>query len=489
MSDHGAMGGEPIVRVLVVDDDSMVADSLAAFFADEGYLAASAGDAHDALARLASVEEEGDPGLCVALIDVNLPDMDGLSLLRTIRREHPRWGVIMLTGYASVETAVEALRLGATDFLTKPVVDDELRLAMGRALRTAEVSGENADLRSRLGRASSLEGIVGTDAKMARIAETVRAVAPSRTTVLMTGESGTGKSLIARSIHAASSRAGGPFVELSCGSIPETLLESELFGHTKGAFTGAHADKPGRFLAADGGTLFLDEINSASAGMQLKLLRVLQDRRFEPVGSNETREVDVRVILASNQPLEELVERGVFRQDLYYRINVVRIELPPLRQRRGDIPALAQHFLDERGAELGRVFAGFSDDAMDAIVNHAFPGNVRELSNIVEHAAVLAKGQTITLGDLPESVIASRDGGAPLAPDASIGPDGPEDPWTPIALHEAMRDPERRIILRTLDACGWNRTKTAEVLEINRTTLYNKMKALGIDPERHASAG
>jgi len=501
VSEHDAPSNDPngdrmggrAVRVLVVDDDPMVADSLAEFFRGEGCGAASASCADEALAHLARVEHEDDPGLCVALIDVNLPGTDGLSLLRTVRREHPRWGVVMLTGYASVETAVEALRTGATDFLTKPVVDDELRLALGRALRTAEVSGENADLRSRLDRASALEGIVGTDPTMARIAETVRAVAPSRTTVLMTGESGTGKSLVARSIHGASSRAGGAFVELSCGSIPETLLESELFGHVKGAFTGAHADKPGRFLAADGGTLFLDEINSASPGMQLKLLRVLQERKFEPVGSSETLEVDARVILASNQPLEELVERGAFRQDLYYRINVVRIELPPLRERRADIPALARHFLDEQSAELGRALVGFTDGAMDAIVNHAFPGNVRELSNIVEHAAVLAKGQTITIDDLPESVIASRDGGAPLAPDTRISGDGEDDgtdeDWAPMPLSEALRDPERRIILRTLDACGWNRTKAAAVLEINRTTLYKKMKALGIDPEHHASAG
>ena len=478
-----------LVRVLIVDDDPVIAESLEAFFRAEGCAAASAPGAREALARIADLEGEDEPGPCVALCDVNLPDSDGLTLLREIRANHPRWSVIMLTGYASVESAVEALRIGAVDFLTKPVVDDELRLALGRALTQARLAGENADLRTRLDRAASLEGIVGADAKMAKVAETVRAVAPSRTTVLMTGESGTGKSLIAKSIHDASSRASGPYVELSCGSIPETLLESELFGHVKGAFTGAHADKPGRFLAADGGTLFLDEINSASPGMQLKLLRVLQERRFEPVGSTETREVDVRVILASNQPLEELVERGAFRQDLYYRINVVRIELPPLRERRADIPALARHFLEARADELGRAFAGFTDDAMDAIRDHAFPGNVRELSNIVEHAAVLAKGQTITLDDLPESVIASPDGGAPARwPCPGAGDDG-DDAWEPMALSEALKDPERRIILRTLDSCGWNRTKASEILEINRTTLYKKMKALGIDPERHADAG
>ncbi len=320
---------------------------------------------------------------------------------------------------------------------------------------------------------------------MQRIFEVVRAVAASRTTVLMTGESGVGKSLIAGAIHRASPRRDKPYVELSCGSIPETLLESELFGHVKGAFTGAHADKAGRFLAADGGTLFLDEINSASPGMQLKLLRVLQERRFEPVGSNQTVEVDVRVVLASNQALEDLVARGLFRQDLYYRINVVKVEVPPLRERAGDVPILAERFLQEQGRELGRAFAGFSPEAMDALRRYAFPGNVRELSNIVERAAVLSRGQTIGLEDLPPQVIEPEP-----APAGSLAQATPDDaPWVPMTLADAMVEPERRVILKALGANGWNRTATAEQLGINRTTLYKKMRALGIDPEGLARAG
>ncbi len=296
----------------------------------------------------------------------------------------------------------------------------------------------------------------------------------------MTGESGVGKSLIARAIHQNSPRRNKPFVEISCGSIPETLLESELFGHTKGAFTGAHADKAGRFLAADGGTLFLDEINSASPAMQLKLLRVLQERRFEPVGTNETIEVDTRVVLASNQDLEALVAEGKFRQDLYYRINVVKIEIPPLRDRVNDVPMLAEHFLKQHAGELGKVLLGFADDAMDALRRYTYPGNVRELQNIVERAAVLTRTPTIVLHDLPPQVIENATG--PLTP-VSLREAEPmaESPWVPMPLADALREPEKRILLKALKANDWNRQATADDLHINRTTLYKKMKALGLD--------
>lgn len=479
-------------RVLVIDDDPIVADSLAAFFEREGHPSRAVYGPDEALEALAEAEESPDGPFGVALCDINLPRTNGIDLLGRINKNHRRTSVVMLTGYGTVESAVEALRLGAVDYLTKPVVDEELRIALQRALRHQALQTENMRLRGRIEGAFSLNGIVGQDPRMQRIFEVVRAVAASRTTVLMTGESGVGKSLIAGAIHQASPRKDKPYVELSCGSIPETLLESELFGHTKGAFTGAHADKAGRFLAADGGTLFLDEINSASPGMQLKLLRVLQERRFEPVGSNQTVEVDVRVVLASNQPLEELVAAGQFRQDLYYRINVVKIEVPPLRERVGDITVLAERFLEERGRELGRSFAGFTGEAMDALRRYAFPGNVRELSNIVERAAVLTRGQTIELADLPAHVIEPDRGGAGqgLSLGGSSG-DGESDagPWVPMTLSDAMVAPERRIILRALAANDWNRTATAEQLGINRTTLYKKMRSLGIDPDEHARAG
>lgn len=474
-------------RVIVIDDDPIVADSLATFFEREGCRSLAVYGSQEALAALKSGDEAGDP-FGVAVCDINLPGKDGLELLGDIVRKHRQTAVLMLTGYGTVESAVEALRRGAIDYLTKPVVDDELRIALQRALRHQALQSENKRLRDRIEHEYGLGGVVGHDPRMQRIFEVVRAVAASRTTVLMTGESGVGKSLIAGAIHQASPRADKPYVELSCGSIPETLLESELFGHVKGAFTGAHADKPGRFLAANGGTLFLDEINSASPGMQLKLLRVLQERKFEPVGSNETIEVDVRVILASNQPLEDLVNQGKFRQDLYYRINVVKIEVPPLRERVGDVPALAERFLESQSEQLGRTFAGFAPEAMDALRRYPFPGNVRELANIVERAAVLARGQTITLEDLPTQVV-DADAPHPLMRAGGAQPVDDDRPWVPMSLADALIEPERRIILKALAANDWNRTATADQLGINRTTLYKKMRSLGIDPDDHAKAG
>jgi len=471
-------------RILVIDDDPIVADSLAQFFVNEGCCAISVYSPSEALAELQRAQESSAGPYQVAFCDINLPEMGGLDLLREMMKLHRQTSVIMLTGYGTVETAVQSLRLGAVDFLTKPVVDDELRLGLERALRHHELARENTTMRSRLETSFGLGNMVGNDHRMTKIYETVHAVANSRTTVLMTGESGVGKSMIASAIHQASNRQAQPYVELACGSIPETLLESELFGHVKGAFTGAHADKVGKFLAADGGTLFLDEINSASPAMQLKLLRVLQERKFEPVGSNETIEVDVRVILASNQALEELVEAGTFRQDLYYRINVVKIEMPPLRDRVGDIQTLAEHFLEDQSQELGRQFTGFHPDAIDTLRRYSYPGNVRELSNIIERAAVLSRSQTIGLEDLPPHVVEQEESTLRLHKN-----DSPDQAWTPMSLHDAMLAPEREIIYQALIANDWNRQQTAEILGINRTTLYKKMKALGIDPDDHAQAG
>ncbi len=477
-------------KVLVIDDDPIIAESLAEFLVREGYEAATAFDAAEAMEALAEAEQHTDGPSRVphpfdlAICDVSMPGMGGMDLLAHIQKEHDA-AVIMLTGYGTIESAVEALRLGASDYLTKPVVDSELRVSLERALGQHKLLSENRRLKQQLAGRYGLEGIVGRDHRVQRIFELIEAVAPSRTTVLMTGESGVGKSLIARAIHQNSPRRNEPFVEISCGSIPETLLESELFGHVKGAFTGAHADKAGRFLAADGGTLFLDEINSASPAMQLKLLRVLQERRFEPVGSNETIEVDTRVVLASNQDLEALVAEGKFRQDLYYRINVVKIEIPPLRDRVNDVPMLAEHFLKQHAEELGKALLGFADEALDALRRYSYPGNVRELQNIVERAAVLTRTPTIALHDLPPQVIENATG--PLTP-ASLRPAEPEaeTPWTPMPLADAMREPEKRIILKALKANDWNRQATADDLGINRTTLYKKMKALGLDGQEPA---
>lgn len=469
-------------RILIVDDDTIVAESLAEFLSRDGFDTATCLSAPEALATLEKSEEPDCKPFSLALLDVSLPGMGGMDLLREIVKRKLGAVCIMLTGYGTIESAVEALRIGASDYLIKPVVDSELRISIQRALRQRTLLQENRTLRKQLDRRHGLETIVGADHRMRKIYELIEAVAPSRTTVLMTGESGTGKSLIAHAIHNASPRSSRPFVELSCGSIPETLLESELFGHVKGAFTGAHADKIGRFQAADGGTLFLDEINSASPGMQLKLLRVLQERKFEPVGSTKTIEVDARVILASNQPLEQLVADGRFRQDLYYRINVVKIELPPLRDRVSDIPQLAEHFLRKHAAELGKQVVGFAPDAMSAIQRYAFPGNVRELANVVERAAVLCRRATIALEDLPSNVTGQEQ------PTMAASPVAPDEPWTPMTLEEALKEPERQILQRALRANNWNRQKTAEQLGVNRTTLYKRLKMLGLQPEDERAA-
>ncbi|MBL0870465.1 MAG: sigma-54-dependent Fis family transcriptional regulator [Phycisphaerales bacterium] len=504
-------GAEKRHRVLVVDDDPIVAESMAEFLRAEGLEASTALDGQEALQALAMAESGGGAAqarrpFAVVISDVAMPTMDGMQLLQQISEKHPSTVVLMLTGYGTIENAVKAVRLGAADYLTKPVIDSELRIALERALRQHALQEENRELKQRLQSKFGLDAIIGSDARMTRIYDLIEAVAPTKTTVLMTGESGTGKSLIAHAIHHRSPRASKPFVELACGSIPETLLESELFGHVKGSFTGAHADKVGKFLAADGGTIFLDEINSASPGMQLKLLRVLQERKFEPVGSNQTVEVDCRVILASNQPLEDLVAAGRFRQDLYYRINVVKIELPPLRERVSDIPMLAEHFLKMHSAAVGRVVTGIDAGAMDALRRYAFPGNVRELGNIIERAVVLARRPTVTVEDLPPQVVGG--GGLVFAPmgapgsmgsaaagaGATAGASSSVVTTAPAAvagatLEDALREPEKRIILEALRASGNNKMKAAEKLGINRTTLYKKMRQLGIDPGRDALAG
>ncbi|MGE3110027.1 MAG: sigma-54-dependent transcriptional regulator [Phycisphaerales bacterium] len=504
--------GDAPPRVLVADDDPIVAESLAEFLHTEGYEAITVFDGEEALEALGEAEGRRAGGgpptsparpIAAVICDMSMPRLDGLETLRRIGKEFPTVAVIVLTGYATIDSAVEAVRLGAVDYLTKPVVDKEVRLALQRAMRQHTILAENHALRSQLDERFGLESIVGSDHRMLKTFDLIQSVAPSKTTVLMTGESGVGKSLVAHAIHRLSPRRDKPFVELACGSIPETLLESELFGHVKGAFTGAHADKPGKFLAADGGTIFLDEINSASPGMQLKLLRVLQERRFEPVGSNQTIEVDVRVVIASNQPLEALVAQGKFRQDLYYRINVVKIELPPLRERTSDIALLASHFLSKHSVELGKQIVGFSAEAAAALLRYSYPGNVRELQNIIERAAVLTRSATISIDDLPEQVVqnasalrppreASAAAGGPgegaWAEESAghgvaspAGAEGPtQAPATGRSLEESLRDAEREILVGALREHGWNRQQTADALRINRTTLYKKMKTLGI---------
>jgi len=459
----------PKARILVVDDDNIIVESLNEFLKLEGYEAVGVENFAQAISAL----ERSYFNLVIT--DINMPHTDGFELLRVIKQRYPHIVVIMITGYGTIESAVEAIKMGAYDYLTKPIIDDEISLVIERALKQQSLIQENQSLREALDMRYGLDNVIGHSYQMLKIFDLIESVAESRTTVLIQGESGTGKSLIARAIHHRSDRRDNPFVEVSCGALPESLLESELFGHVKGSFTGAVYDKAGKFKAADNGTIFLDEISSSTPALQVKLLRVLQEKQFEPVGSNKTETVNVRVILASNEDLAKVVEAGRFRQDLFYRINVVTISLPSLRERISDIPLLAEHFLKHYCIESQKDISGFNDATMQCLQRYHWPGNVRELENVIERAVVLTKNRQIDLMDLPEQLIQH----------AQSGPQG-EDVFKPMSLKKALEDPEKRIIETALRANNWNRQTTAQLLEINRTTLYKKMKRYGLetDPTR-----
>jgi DNA-binding NtrC family response regulator len=455
--------------LLLVDDDRHLLESMAEWLREQGY------QVDTAATYAAAIQAIDKKAYELVLADVRLGDGDGFDVLAHCRKHRPQMIVILITGYGTVETAIEALRAGAFDLLTKPLIDEELQMSIERALNQRKVIEENKQLKAQLDQRFGMENVIGQDPRMRKVLDIADTIADTRATVLITGESGTGKSLIARAIHRRSSRRDRPFVEVACGALSETLLESELFGHVAGAFTGASYDKIGKFMQADEGTIFLDEIGTASPGMQVKLLRLLQELQFEQVGGGKTFTVDTRVILATNEKLEELVEQGRFRQDLYYRVNVINIELPSLRDRVSDIPTLAQHFLRRVSDEAGKKVLGFSEDALAAMERYRWPGNVRELQNVVERAVLLGKGEQVGLADLPPALMAARS--------MNLEPVGSR------TLKQALTNPERQIILEVLESNHWNRNATADALGINRTTLYKKMKRLGLeDIEPHRSA-
>ena len=402
----------------------------------------------------------------ILLSDVRMPGMDGLTLLQRAMARTPQPVCIMLTAYGNVETAVEAMKRGAYDFLTKPINLDRLELLVKRALHTRAVESENRQLHEQLDERFGMDGIIGQSPAMNEVFETIRQVAPSRATVLVQGESGTGKELVAHALHRLSPRAKGPFVAVHCAALSATLLESELFGHEKGSFTGATERRRGRFELADGGTLFLDEIGEIDASLQVKILRVLEERRFERVGGQETIEVDVRLVAATNRNLRKMVDEGKFREDLFYRLDVVTVNLPPLRERPGDIALLAQQFVQDLARENGKKIEGFTPDALGALATYGWPGNVRELRNAVERMVVLARGDRLTVRDLPPSVREAAAGGVALQ-SAKGG-----------AL--SLEDAEKQMVVRALRNHDGNVTHAAADLGISRRTLHRKINEYGL---------
>ena len=438
-------------RILVVDDEANARTALAELLRDEHFDVETAGDAFKALGKLESF------GPHVVITDLKMPGMDGIELVTKLRAMDDPPAVIVMTAFGAVDTAINAMRAGAEEYLTKPLNFDELVVVVNKVLANHEMRRETAQLRKRVRDRVAPGNMVGSSPPMQRVFEIVDQVAPSRATVLITGESGTGKELVANAIHQRSPRSTGPFIKLHCAALAESLLESELFGHEKGSFTGAAARKDGRFSLADGGTLFLDEIGEISQSLQVKLLRFLQEHEFERVGGTQTIHVDVRVIAATNRNLREEVARGRFREDLFYRLNVVNIETPPLRERRSDIPAIAKFFLDRYAKLNAKPVETISTQALELLVGYDWPGNVRELENAIERAVVLANGTELEARHLPPQVRPIGISGMPQIPGAT------------------MAEIERYAILESLKAAGGSTSKAAEMLGISPRTIQYRL--------------
>jgi two-component system, NtrC family, response regulator AtoC len=439
-------------RILIVDDESNARAALNEILREEGYATETAADGFKALGKL----DEFMPD--VILTDLKMPGLDGIAFMEKARSAAPGAVFVVMTAFGTISSAVDAMKKGAENYLLKPLDPEALGAIVERAMEKARLMQETRRLRDRLRERNAFSHIVSSDPKMQAVLDLVAQVGPSKASVLITGESGTGKELIAEAIHLASPRAKAPFVRLHCAALSEALLESELFGHERGAFTGAVARREGRFKQADGGTLFLDEIGEVSPTIQVKLLRFLQERTFERVGGNETLKVDVRVIAATNRDLGAESRKGSFRDDLFYRLNVVTVELPPLRERRGDVPALASFFLRRYAAENGKSIETFADDALRTLVEYHWPGNVRELENVVERAVVLCDGARIDKRQLPPSVVPS-----------------PERDGPPAIPGSTIADLERYAILKTLEACGGSTSQAATVLGVSPRKIQYKL--------------
>jgi len=433
-----------------------------------GYDVTTASGGVEAVARIGASDEEFD----LVLTDLKMPQVDGIAVLEHVKKRFPETEVVMMTAFSTTETAIKAMKLGAYDYLSKPFKVDEVTVIVDKCLEKRKLSMENQRLRSELKGRYQFKNIIGNSQAIRQVFTIVERVARTRTNVLIWGETGTGKELVARAIHFNSPRAKEPFIVINCGAIPENLMESELFGHIKGSFTGAVANKPGLFQEAAGGTLFLDEIGELSLSLQVKLLRVLQEKRVKPIGGTHEKEVDVRIIAATNRDLEQEVEAGRFRQDLYYRLNVIQVRIPPLRDRTEDIPVLAQHFVDKFAREIGGNIRGVSAEAMELMMGHRFAGNVRELENIIERAVTFELTDMITLDSLPPHLNRSRQSTASAAT-IHVPDDG-------VNLEEILSDIERRYLLAALQKANGVRTDAAKLLGMTFRSIRYKLDKYGI---------
>lgn len=452
-------------HILVVDDEPAFRKMLSDLLEGVHYSVDVAADGEQALQMVSKSEYD------LVITDLSLPKMNGTQVLAAVKRACPDTPVILITGYATVDTAIEAMKLGAYDYISKPFNIDRIEVVIARALERSRLIDENNYLRGELRERYGFDNIIGENPEMQKAYVLAAQVAQTNATVLILGETGTGKEFLARSIHYQSKRAQGPFVKVNCAALTETLLESELFGHEKGSFTGAIARRIGRFEMAEGGSIFLDEIGDVSASTQLKLLRVLQEKQFERVGGSETLHVDTRIIAATNRDLAKAIEDGAFREDLFYRLNVITINLPPLRNRKEDIRLLAEHFIGKYNAETGKQIGGISDDALSALEAYHWPGNIRELENCIERAVILTNNEIITPQDL---YFFSHESSAP----APAGPTAAAQPASPLC---SIKDMERDHIRRVLSACDWHMTRAADILEIDRKTLRNKIREFGLE--------
>lgn len=442
------------ISILIVDDEESVRDSLYNWFIEDGYSVESAGNAKEALSVLESKNFD------IILADIKMPGMDGLEMSRRIKALNKDSIVIVMTAFASVDTAVQALKDGAYDYVTKPFDPDDLSHLVRNAAKQVQLKTENENLRNQIISLENVEDIIGKSQEMMNVLKEVESVSQSNSSVIITGESGTGKELIARAIHFNSPRKYFPLVSVHCGALTESLLESELFGHEKGAFTGAMYNRKGRFEMADGGTIFLDEIATITPKMQVELLRVLEAKSFMRVGGNKEIKSDFRVICATNKDLKKMVEKGTFREDLFYRLNVVNINIPPLRERVEDIPLLVHHFIKKYCTAMSRDLVSIEPSALKRLEEFEFPGNVRELDNMIERAIVIGNGKEIKLKDLPM---------------------GKEVNYS---SEESLDDLEKKYILQILNKYSWNITRSAKALKVDRVTLYNKIKKYDLKPEK-----